>query len=621
MGVIHQLERSVYNRISAGEVVENPASVVKELVENAIDASATEVTVSIENGGIKSISVVDNGCGMEEEDLQNCILPHATSKIYDAEDLLTISTLGFRGEALASICAVSKTEIKSHYAQDTGAHFVAVEGGEIVDEGDSTLQKGTTITVSSLFYNTPARYKFLKTPKGEESSVTKLMKDLIISNPEIVIRYVVDGTVQFASDGNGIESAVCTVFGAAIHDCMIPFYQKEKGYTLRGFTARPATDAIKGNRSNQILVVNGRTVEDAAIQAVIANAYGDALMKRTFPSFVLDIVMPFDEVDVNVHPNKREVRFAESKKLCGLVYSVIKRALEEDEENRRQEMTATFSERKVIPTIPVYVPEIKPDPAVEEAERKKAEEEAIARRIRENQKAFRQNKDAKCYDTPLDLSKLLGDLPPITEESYYCPPVLFFSDSEEEVEKEMHVIGQAFKTYILVECEDVVYWIDQHAAHERILFDQFVKQTKEKVAMQELLFPCEVLVNEQKAEFFAENVDSFSALGFAVAVEDSVIKISAVLSVLGGMDVEKFIIDVDCRREINDFGDLSVLRDKLAQTACKNAIKGGDALSDDQIKYFLKDYLEKMPLQCPHGRPTVIRFEKKEIEKMFGRIV
>lgn len=341
MPKINLLDKSVYNQISAGEVVENPASIVKELVENSIDAGADSVSVSIENGGIKSIIVTDNGCGMEKEDLKLSILPHATSKIKVAADLDMIGTLGFRGEALASIAAVSEVTLKSKYIDSDVGNFIEVKGGEVVGEGICAISGGTQISVRSLFYNTPARYKFLKTSKGEESNVTALIAELIFANPDVSFTYTVDGNVVYKTYGEGLYDGIYSVYGDLVADNMIPLGFEENGYKLTGFTARPATEAIKNNRTKQTFIINGRIIEDATISAVIQNAYGEFLMKRTFPTVVLDMVIPFGMVDVNVHPNKREVRFADAKKINGIVYHTVKRAVEKDAEQLQKTL---FSE-------------------------------------------------------------------------------------------------------------------------------------------------------------------------------------------------------------------------------------------------------------------------------------
>ncbi len=637
MGVINQLDRTVYNRISAGEVVENPASVVKELVENAIDAGSTEIAVSIESGGIKSIIVSDNGCGMEREDIQNCILPHATSKINTVEDLGTISTLGFRGEALASICAVSKMTIRSFFVKDEKANYIKTEGGEIVETGECTLGSGTTMEVESLFYNTPARYKFLKQPKGEENAVTRLMNEIILSNPYIEFLYTVDGETVYSSDGNGLESAICTVFGAKTFEEMIPFKIEDNGYVVSGFTARPASCAIKGNKNNEIFIVNGRLFTDETMQIVVANAYGNHLMHRSFPSVIVDIVMPFDEVDVNVHPGKREVRFSDSRRICGFVYNAIKDALQKDEENKTknliESLTVTDSEENREGKQP-FVPEggdgltavlsdpVKVDDVFYDDDEKmdlvkvygadifeKGEKEKAANRFGFG---LSDKKKKKNIDIEYD-----------EEEDATWTEKIYIPDGWAEQIRSRRVLGQLFKTYIVIEMGDNVYLIDQHAAHERMLFNQFTRELKHALRVQDLLLPRVVEVDKEHAAFFAEHIGDFAALGFAIEADEEVVSVYSIPTSLTGLDIDRFIENVNIEaNEIKDLSDLSTFRDKLAQMACKAAIKAGDIMADKQAEYFLDEYLtENAPQQCPHGRPIVVTVSKREIEKMFGRVL
>ena len=650
MGKINRLDSSVYNRISAGEVVENPSSVVKELVENSIDAGATEITVSIESGGIKNITVTDNGCGMEKDDLELAVLPHATSKISSAEDLETVATLGFRGEALASICAVSKTVLRSRFDGEAEAAYISVEGGVITDRGQCNLQKGTVVEINSLFYNTPARFRFLKPPKGEANAVTKTVVGLILANPDVTINYIVDGETLFATEGDGLEGAVYHAFGGKMFDCMIPFHLTDKGYTISGYAARPASAGIKGTRNNEIFIVNGRCIEDASMQAVVANAYGDRLMRRTYPSIVVDIVMPFADVDVNVHPNKSEVRFADTKLLYGLVYNAVKDGLDADDEARRKEvlkaMTSELDER------PFFAAQ-EPIESVEEDRQeffKKrfkdyivAEEEPTKELIDFYKKS---NEELKKIDTPLpypteqdileakerEARQASLGYEDIEEGSLEDRPnnkgYLLFADSENKSDglydlRSYRVIGQLFETYVIVEVGDAMYIIDQHAAHERILFDRFSREVETKVFIQELVFPYDIVYKDDETiRFFTDHKNEFRKMGFDLRIKDDTVTVKSVPSVLLGLDIYKFFDSIEKDKELKEVTDVTLFREKLAQTACKSAIKGGDKLDKLQLDYFIGEYIKgNAPLQCPHGRPTVIVMTHREIEKMFGRIV
>ena len=649
MGKINRLDSSVYNRISAGEVVENPASVVKELIENSIDAGATEITISIESGGIKNITVTDNGCGMDKEDLELAVLPHATSKIATAEDLETVATLGFRGEALASICAVAKVVLRSHYEGEEIANYIEVEGGVVTDKGQCNLQKGTMIEINSLFYNTPARFRFLKPPKSEANLVTKAIAGLILANPDIAINYTSDGELIFASEGDGLEGAVYHAFGGKMFDCMIPFHLSDRGYVVSGFMSRPASAGIKGTRNNEIFIVNGRCIEDTSMQAVVANAYGERLMRRTYPSVVVDIVMPFADVDVNVHPNKREVRFADTKLIYGLVYNAIKDGLEADEEARRKEMlkamTSDFSERPFFAAAD-QIESVESDR--EEFFNKRYKEYIVNEGPTEELKDFykKSDEDLKKVETPIpfptqeeileakerDAKKIAMRFEDVEEGSPEDQPInrgyLMFADSNKETDglydvKPYRVIGQLFETYVIVEVGDEMYIIDQHAAHERILFDRFSREVETKVFIQELMFPCDIAHNDEDAiRFFTERKNEFRKMGFDLRIKDDTVTVKSVPSVLLGMDIVKFFDSIEKDKELKEVTDIGLFRDKLAQTACKSAIKGGDKLDKMQLDYFIGEYIRgNAPQQCPHGRPTVIKFSHREIEKMFGRIV
>lgn len=662
MSKINLLDKSVYNQISAGEVVENPASIVKELVENSIDAGADSVSVSIENGGIKSIIVTDNGCGMEKEDLKLSILPHATSKIKSAADLDMIGTLGFRGEALASIAAVSEVTLKSKYIDSDVGNFIEVKGGEVVGEGICAISGGTQISVRSLFYNTPARYKFLKTPKGEESNVTALISELIFANPDVSFTYTVDGNVVYKTYGEGLYDGIYSVYGDLVADNMIPLEFEENGYKLTGFTARPATEAIKNNRTKQTFIINGRIIEDATISAVIQNAYGEFLMKRTFPTVVLDMVIPFGMVDVNVHPNKREVRFADAKKINGIVYHTVKRAVEKDAEqlqktlfseihnfssaentksdeptNRsfdvKNENTSVFGKefnvQKTTETSEEdgYLPGndygriIKPAPVGEtfpvfkKIDLSKLDSEYIS------------FADA-ITDKKEDKTELSSDNSAINENEFAAE--ILASDENDGITYDKlpkkptyKIVGQVFDTYLILEFDEKIVFLDQHAAHERILFDKLIEECNRNVIAQDLLFPYEYPIDGDEREFLLKNKDNFDKLGFSLEICDNKAYINSVPALLTNIDLGSFLREVlSYKTEMKTLTDSSLLKDRIAKYACRSAIKGGAKLTDKEIEFVVGYFFEKgVPLQCPHGRPTMIKFTRSDIEKFFGRKV
>ena len=618
MSKINVLNESVYNLISAGEVVENPASVVKELVENAIDAGADEISVSIEDGGIKSIVVTDNGSGMEKEDLTKCILPHATSKISCAADLNVIGTLGFRGEALASIAAVSETTIKSRYFEADQGYFIAVKGGVVVDQNISPLAFGTQVSVKNLFYNTPARYAFLKSPKGEENNVTSVVTDLIFANPDVRFTYECDGKTVFSTTG-GLFESICSVFGEETAEAMIPVSMEEKGYRLVGYTARPATSAIRNNRTRQIFIVNGRVIEDATLSAVVQNAYGEFLMKRTFPTVILDLVMPFDLVDVNVHPNKREVRFADKKVVNGIVYTAVKHAVESDAEQRQKDLFSVFHPE--ISTETEQKKEISEVPQTEEKEKTSVFSGGFYRPEPVSTAPAQEPVFSVKTDYSDDFSYLRQRLAAKKEESTL--PVMKLSDSFVEEAPKYKVLGQLFDTYLVLEMGDDAVFIDQHATHERILYDRLIEQSKSEVVVQDLLLPYDYTVEPSDIAFFKGNLEQFDKLGFRVELHGDVLSVYSLPCILTNLDIGGFLSElIAYNKSFDELTSSSVIKDKIAKIACKRAIKGGDRLTEAQITYVL-DYFFKngVPLQCPHGRPTMVRMSKAELEKRFGRIV
>ena len=622
MSVINLLDSKVYNQISAGEVVENPASIVKELVENSIDSGASAIEIAILEGGIKSIIVSDNGCGMDKTDLHLSVMPHATSKIKIASDLDMISTLGFRGEALASIAAVSGVEIKSNNAGK--ANQIFIKGNELISEEETSLNIGTVIKINSLFFNTPARFKFLKAPKSEENAVTRQLLEIILANPDISFKYVIDGKIIFQTEGGGLKEALYSVFSSDIADNMIPILGENKGYKIQGYTARPATNAIKNNRKQQIIIINGRSIADLTISAVVQNAYTDKLMKRTFPSFILDIIAPFDMVDVNVHPNKKEVRFAEFKTVHGLIYHAIVDALNADEKAKISDLISTFNNSEK-----VLIDEQKETPFALPQEIEKLV------KMPYQPSNFDTNFVAEISKNPLKSTNNELYLPnkglEIKEDVKKECVVKFsdvisditYSDKVFEDEKPYyHIIGQLFDTYLLIEFSDKLFIIDQHAVHEKILYNRIMDSYEKSAQSQDLLIPYEIDMDYEDIEYIKQNVNYLKKIGFEIGFCKNGININSIPAILMNLDIPAFFNDFVAEKSAEKGIGNSALRSKIATIACKSAIKGGDKLSDNQIRFVLEYFLDNnMPMQCPHGRPTISILEKTQIEKMFKRIV
>ncbi len=598
MGVINILESKVYNQISAGEVVENPSSIVKELVENSIDAGATAIEVAVLDGGIKSIIVSDNGCGMDKVDLRLSVMPHATSKIKVAADLDMISTLGFRGEALASIAAVSSVEIKS--SNNGKANLLIVKGNEVIKEEETTLNIGTVIKITSLFFNTPARFKFLKAPKTEESLITRQLLEIIFANPDISFKYVADGEIIFQTEGGGLKDALYSVYSSEIAENMLPISGENKGYRIEGYTARPATEAIKNNRRHQIIIINGRSISDQTISAVVQNAYSDKLMKRTFPSFILDIIAPFDTVDVNVHPNKKEVRFAEPKIIHGLIYHAVANAINADENAKIQEIINNLTQSEN--TVKETVKEKEILFALPQESEETVNYNYVPQKGLEIKEEIKTEKIVKFSDIITDI--------PVSEKVF------------EEEKPIYRIIGQLFDTYLLIEFSDKMFIIDQHAVHEKILYNRIMDSYEKSAQSQDLLIPYEIDMDVEDIEYLKQNVNHLKKIGFDLVFGKNGIIINSIPAILMNLDIPEFFNDFITEKSNNSGVESNSLRSKIATMACKSAIKGGDKLTDSQIRFVLDYFLENnLPMQCPHGRPTISVLTKSQIEKMFKRIV
>lgn len=612
MSKINLLSSKIYNRISAGEVVERPCSVVKELVENSIDAGATQITVEILGGGISSIKITDNGCGIEKSELKKALLPHATSKISALSDLDNILTLGFRGEALASIASVSRINIISKpKEQETGAKIYA-EGGEIEKVVDYPFVNGTEIEVNNLFFNTPAREKFLKKPKSEEGEITSVISRLILGNPNISFIYVVDGKKIYQSFGDGLESAMIAIYGEKIiSDCYFVDTVKN-GLQISGYVGKQFFS--KSNRLGQSLFVNGRYVINQTISSAIHNAYSAYLMKRQYPFYVLNVTLPTELVDVNVHPNKTEIRFANNEIIYGSFYSVISKVLDGSSEalsiissiNNNQnnnENISDFASNYVRPNTAVLPKETyKFDKLFfEDVENQNDKVDVFA----EN-KAYLEQLEKKRQESILNSQKT-----EVVQQVLDAP-------------RNLKYIGQVLNTYLIFEDACDVYFADQHAAHERILYDKFVKQIREnKVEVQPLLLPYVFDVNSFEYDFLTSKIDVLRQMG--IEIEEfgaSTFKISAIPVSISSISIKSFIdsllFDL-CELKTISMDEL--LKEKIAQKACKSAIKAGDTLSMQDVEVLTKALNENLGLKCPHGRPVVIKITKTEIEKWFKRIV
>lgn len=627
MSKINILDSSIFNRISAGEVVEKPASVVKELVENSIDSGATSITIEIVEAGIKEIKITDNGCGIEFDDLQSAFLPHATSKIKEIDDLDGISTLGFRGEALASIGSVSMVTLQSKTKDCEFGGKIEVEGGKINKPVECACVDGTTISVKNLFFNVPARAKFLKTNKTEEASITTFVTRLILANPKISFKYVADGKIVYQTTGKDLHEAIYTIYGKEAINNIIPLNYKTGNVSVDGYICKPSF--CKPNRTYQTLMVNGRYVVNQLISTAIFNAYENFVMKGRFPFFVLNIQVPFEDVDVNVHPNKLEIKFKPSLNMFGIVNNAVANELLQLNNVFEGEINS-ITDDVVKTESNVEFAKIIGGHSFSTLEKSEKNEICDIEPVKTatifssqttnfspqtSMKTFHSDNDNIYYN----LFKRVNSKDIVQED------ILLNKDENNEtnISYASRIVGTLFNTYILLEKDDELYLIDQHAGHERVLFDNYKKQFEEKTLVrQELLVPYIFNVNHEEADLLLSELETINSLGFDIEpFGNNTFKITNVPLILQSINLKDFI--EDSLKNINKVSKTNeVIKDFIATKACKAAVKGGQQLSDNEINYLLnKIYEEKTTLLCPHGRPVCVKMTKDQIEKMFKRKV
>jgi len=631
MAKINLLDSKTYNKIAAGEVVERPASVVKELVENSIDSGAKNIKIEIKNGGIDLIKITDDGCGIEKDELPKALMAHATSKLNKIEDLDSLLTLGFRGEALASISSVSKIKITSKpNFQENGAS-IYTEGGLNTKLNDEPALDGTVIEVKNLFFNVPARQKFLKTPRSEEGEITNIVLRLILGYPDVSFKYIADSETIHQSFGDGFMNAVVATYGAKIIEQCYFVDTIKNGLRIYGYFGKP--EISKGNKSYQSLFINGRYVINSTVSSAILNAYSPYLMKRQYPFFVLKIDLPREIVDVNVHPTKADVRFSNNQVVYGSVYSVVSKLLNGPSQavNIVTDDRDIFEIENKIEKTPIKTDEyvggfheniVFNDPSVnstrgetvsKELNALKEEKERIDKKYAD---IFAEN---KAYLDAIDKKRAESQKKteiPFTFENKVVPPI--------NTDINLKTIGQVLNTYLILESDTDIYFIDQHAAHERIIYDRLIENTKNNApAIQPLLVPFTMNLSIMERDFLLNKAENLKKLGIEIdEFGSSAIKVLTVPTFLTEMNFEKFFLDII--GEMNDLSDDKLpeqITEKLAQTACKSAIKSGDKLSDSEISALLNMLKGNMGLKCPHGRPVAVKITRTEIDKWFKRII
>lgn len=605
MPKINLLDKHISELIAAGEVVERPASVIKELIENSIDAGATIITVEIKNGGISYMRITDNGCGIAADDVPLAFLRHATSKISTSDDLNSIATLGFRGEALAAISSVARVKMLTKQEDAQMGTYCEIEGGTQTELSPSGCPDGTTIIITDLFFNTPARMKFLKKDVSEGNACAAVIDRIALSHPEISFKFIREGKQVLSTNGDGnLKNTVYSVLGKEFSSSLIEVDGENSGVSVSGLICKPV--ACKATRNNQYTFLNGRLVRSGTVVAAVEQAYKNSAMIGRFPAFLLYLNLPFDTVDVNVHPAKTEVRFSQEKVIFNCVYAAVKNALVSGDTRPQVNINKpTFNqfERMSVPEYKQAVLETEPKPI-----------------------KFDYTPKTFTFETPekpdfakpsvfVDAPKVEKQTPVIekVEETVNIPVI---DDSKPEI----IIIGEAFNTYIVAQMSDSVFLIDKHAAHERILFNN-LKNTR-KIEVQTLLTPATVVLSKNEYDALIDNVDLLLECGFEI--EDfggSTVAVRAIPSTLLREDISLVLSEV--AESIVKSGKVQLdFEEELFHTvSCKAAIKAGTKISRFEMQSLAEKVLySKEIMYCPHGRPVAFEIKRQELERMFGRI-
>ncbi len=658
MSEIHILDEKTIDQIAAGEVVDRPVNVVKELVENAIDSGADSINVEIKEGGIKLIRVSDNGIGIPKSEIKKAFLRHATSKIIDANDLLSISSLGFRGEALSSICAVSSVEVITKEKQNlTGLRYV-IEGSKEIELSDIGAPDGTTIIVRDLFFNVPVRKKFLKSPATEGGYIAEMMEHLALSHPEIAINFIMNGRVIFSTSGsNDIKEVIYRIYGKDIKDRLLSINTSNEYITINGFILKPEIN--KSNRSFENFFINGRYVQCDIVSKAVEEGYKNFLMQHKFPFVFLYLTINPKDIDVNVHPSKMMIRLNNQEKIYGIIVDLIKNTLSQAELIPELLLEKEKNDSVIIPKIepfettrknkesnsaplkikrPVFEDFVEivhtenPNNTILNLDKKNTSDNSVtfeaSTESLEGKNIISSESDTSnnnSYDVYSDdnISDNLDrtDIDNQTNEQMNLFNDKFLSESSKE---NYQILGQIFKTYWLIAFEDKLYFMDQHAAHEKVKYESLIHNLKNKtISTQQLNPPIIVSLSPKEEAVISENIIYFEKLGFEI--EDfglGSVAIRGIPTDLYGCNENTFFREIlDELMENTSKRNPDVILDKLAAMACKAAVKGNSKMSVPEVKALLDQLLTlDNPYNCPHGRPTIFSMSKYEIEKKFKRI-
>lgn len=633
MPAINVLPKSIAELIAAGEVVERPSSVIKELVENSIDAGASSITVEIKRGGITYMAVKDNGCGISREDVPKAFLRHATSKIKSASDLDCISSLGFRGEALAAISAVSKVEMITKTAEEETGTRIVLEGGEPILTEDIGCDTGTIIIIRDIFYNTPARMKFLKKDVTEGNSVAAVLERIALSHCEIAFKFIRDAKTTLATSGDGkLKNTVYSVLGRDFTASLIPVDTVTQGIRVSGMVCKPVY--CKQNRLGQYFFLNARLVKSNTACAALEQAYKNTVMVGKFPCCVLNIELPFSEVDVNVHPAKTEVRFSDEHRVFSAVYAAVKNAIVQGDTRPELKMPKeTFN-----PFKPVNEEKYVQSHIAEFSEKKIKNDECKTESVYQKNIVFKDTPPVFVYEPPKHTynetvqNENREPLNTVLKGYEVVPPenTVEFPQKPKEIEeiqktqrieeKEVFYIGCVFNTYIVAQYGSDIYFIDKHAAHERLIFEEL--KANHKAEIQQLLSPISVTLSREEYSVISANIELVCESGFEIEdFGDKTVIVRSVPALLKSADIPSLVCEI--AQSLKNSGGISVERsdDILHSVACKAAIKGGLYNSDYELKELAKRILENKDIMyCPHGRPVAFKISRRELEKQFGRI-
>lgn len=674
MAKIQLLDQKTIDNIAAGEVIERPASVVKELVENAVDANANAITVEIKDGGMTLIRVTDNGIGIPKDQVKTAFLRHATSKIRSVEDLLSVSSLGFRGEALSSISAVAQVELVTKTAESFSGVSYKIYGGEEEAFDEIGAPDGTTFLVKNLFYNTPARRKFLKSATTEAGYVEQMMVHIALSHPEISFKFIHNNKNKIYTSGNGkVKDIIYHIYGRDVAGALIPVEAQNEDVKVTGFVAKPYVS--RGNRNYESYFINGRYIKSSIIYKAIEEGYRTFTMKHRYPFVCLDFKINQELLDVNVHPTKMEIRFRNGRELYELVVDTVRAALlqkdlvqdvlretpknkelpktkevkkpEPFEVNRRKEEAKKQSvqqqmEKPVVVTKTIESKIVKDDSLKNESAGKDVTKGAV-KEFAVTQKEIQQEKtqpekktqaaseSSKKAKKPtyagLNYNTQKKEFPQYKTDELSSNQMTLREDPVFSVQArpDRKILGQLFKTYWLIEYEDQLFIMDQHAAHEKVNYERLMKNFKEKeIYSQRLEPPMVVTVSMMEAEALTRYKDAFAGLGFTIESfggnEYCIREVPANLYGIGERDL--FMELLDAVSQENGTLDTEVIASKIATMACKMSIKGNQKVSLMEVEHLLDELMElENPYQCPHGRPTIIKMSKYEIDKKFKRIV